>query len=78
MINFDTERDLCRALKMLKDYQGAYYKLYRVAMLHEFFKRDYYRELSEFCLDLESNHHATKISLDLLRQAAINEHPSSS
>lgn len=43
MVNFDTERDICKALKMLKDYQGAYYKFYRIALLYEFFKNDYYR-----------------------------------
>ena len=34
MINFNKERDICRALKMLKDYQGAYYKFYRIPILH--------------------------------------------
>ena len=34
MINFNKERDICRALKMLKDYQGAFYKFYRIPILH--------------------------------------------
>ena len=34
MINFNKERDICRALKMLKDFQGAFYKFYRVPILH--------------------------------------------
>ena len=34
IINFNKERDICRALKMLKDYQGAFYKFYRVPVLH--------------------------------------------